>query len=299
MSTAEDLEKQAKKHTRKFLFNLLGDSSEEAQELYNQAGNKYKQLHQWKDACRCYYEAAKLSEKNNDDIFLATNLVELSNCMKKMNPTSNDFVDPLLRATEVYSNQGRFSQTGRILKNLAENFEEKLDYESAMKFYKKSAESYELDEYGKVSGSQVLLKYADLASSITDSYEECIQIYEEEGQKNLKNDLLKFGVKDLLFKAGVLRVLSADATDARIAFGKYCSWDRKFGKTREGKLLSSLIEAFEAGDFSKLQDELNVFESLGRLDNWKIKVLCKLKEKMEGASTASGPINDSDHVDLT
>eukprot|EP00375_Theileria_parva_P002715 XP_765396.1 soluble N-ethylmaleimide-sensitive factor Attachment Protein) [Theileria parva strain Muguga] len=212
---------------------------------------------------------------------------------------AKDFVKPLLRATQVYSSQGRFSQTGRIFKNLAENFEEQLDYESAMKFYKKASESYELDEYGKVSSAQSLLKYADLASCITDSYEEPIRIYEEEGRKNIKNELLKYGVKDLLFKAGVLRVLSADATDARIAFDKYCTWDSKFGSSREGKLLNSLIEAFDVGDFTKLQDELRDFESLGRLDNWKIKVLYKLKEKMEGASSGVAPENDSEYVDLT
>lgn len=89
---------------------------------------------------------------------------------------AKDFVKPLLRATQVYSSQGRFSQTGRIFKNLAENFEEQLDYESAMKFYKKASESYELDEYGKVSSAQSLLKYADLASCITDSYEEPIRV---------------------------------------------------------------------------------------------------------------------------
>lgn len=46
MSTPQELEKQAKKCSRKFFFSFFGDSTEEAQELYNQAGNKYKVLRQ-------------------------------------------------------------------------------------------------------------------------------------------------------------------------------------------------------------------------------------------------------------
>ncbi|UVC54734.1 hypothetical protein MACJ_003704 [Theileria orientalis] len=276
MSTAEELEKKAKSNSRKFLFGLFGNTLEEAQELYAQAGNKYKQLHKWHDASRCFAESAKLSEKNKDYMFTATNLVELSNCLKKINPNSDDFVDPLIRATQVYNIQGRFAQSGRIFKNVAETMEERLDYEGAMVYYKKSAETYELDEFGKVAGSQCLLKYADLASTLTDKYDEAINIYEAQARKNTKNDLLKYGVKDLLFKAGVLRILNSDPTDAKIALEKYDTWDETFKDTREGRFLQGLIESSESNDMGTFQEKMKDFDSFARLDNWKIKVLYKV-----------------------
>ncbi|AFZ80632.1 soluble nsf attachment protein SNAP, putative [Theileria equi strain WA] len=283
MSTPQELEKKARSSAKSLFSFIFGSNSDEAQDLYNQAGNQYKQLHQWKDAARCFQEAANIGEKNKDMLFAASNLVEASNALLKFDSNSLDHVDPLIRATTIYNTQGRFAQSGRILKKAAEHFEENSDPENAIKFYKKAAESFELDEYGKTSGSQCLLKFADLSSLHPDlpslksnAYIDAIKIYEEEGKKNTRNSLLQYGVRDLFLKAGLLHILAVDITDARIAHKKYINTDPKFENSREDKFLNGLIEAYEALDVAEFTKILRDYDGISKLDPWKISILSKV-----------------------
>ncbi|GIX63192.1 SNAP protein, putative [Babesia caballi] len=249
MSTAADIEKKARKSTKGLLQFFFGSSQEDAHDLFNQAANLYKQQQQWKDAARCYLEAASRGEKEKEHIFAASNLVEAANALLKSDEHTVEHIDPLMRAANLYNCQGRFSQSGRIMKNAAEDFEARGDHLNAIQFYLKAAEYYELDEFGKVAGSQARMKYAELASQHTEKYTEAIrvsfrgvaetvvQIYETEGNKNLKNQLLQYGVKDIFLKAGLLHLVACDATDAQIAYTKYTAADAKFATSREGRFL--------------------------------------------------------------
>ncbi|KAK1443634.1 tetratricopeptide repeat domain containing protein [Babesia gibsoni] len=276
MLTPEELERKAKKNVRSFLQLIFGKDDEEAQELYNQAGNLYKQQKRWSDAVRCYMSAAKIAEKDNEPIFAASNLVEAANAMLKDDPHTMEHLDPLLQAANLYSSQGRFSQSGRILKNAAESFEERGDHKRAIELYSKSAEFYDLDEFGKVACSQIRLKYADLVSQYSDKYTEAIKIYETEAYKNLKNQLLRYGTKDIFIKSGLLHIVTGDATDAQIAFDKYSAADPKFPSSREGRFLKSLIDACEAEDAAGFQHAVEEFDGISKLDPWKVHILVKV-----------------------
>ncbi|KAK1939836.1 putative SNAP protein [Babesia divergens] len=308
MSSPEELERKAKKSTKGLFQYIFGSGDDDAQDLFNQAANLYKQRKQWKDAARCYLEAAAIGEREKDTIFAASNLVEAANAMQKDDEYTLEHIDVLMRAANLYNAQGRFAQSGRILSNAADGFRERGDHKNAIDLYYKAAEFYELDEYGKVACSQIRMKYADLVSQYTEKYTEAIRIYETEGYKNLKNQLLQYGVKDIFLKAGLLHVAGCDATDAQIAFDKYSAAEPKFAASREGRFLKAIIDACEAEDATQFQQVVEEFDSISKLDPWKVHVLVKIKATLPGTHDGVGaPRLDADeqngdsdeHVDLT
>ncbi|EDO06476.2 putative SNAP protein [Babesia bovis T2Bo] len=308
MADAADLERRARKSSKGgFIQFFLGGDDEDAHDLYNQAANIYKQQQQWQDAYRCYLEAANLGEKKNEFIFAASNLIEASNALLKQNEHTTEHIDLLLRASGLYNRQGRFAQSGRILKNAADAFEARGDHKNAIDFYLKSSEFYELDEFGKVSASQVRMKYAELASQHSGKYTEAIKIYESEAHKSLGNQLLQYGAKDTFLKAGLLHLAACDATDAQIAFNKYGAADPKFTTSREGRFLKALIDACDAEDHDMFQKAVVDYDGISRLDPWKVHMLVKIRETLPkshvdvGSVPAGHPVEDDpdEHIDLT
>ncbi|CDR94197.1 SNAP protein, putative [Babesia bigemina] len=288
MSNPADIERKARKSSKGLFRFFFGGADEDAHDLFNQAANLYKQQKQWKDAARCYLEAAAKGEKENEHIFAASNL----------------HIDPLMRAANIYNQQGRFAQSGRIMKIAAEEFEAKGDHLNAIDFYLKAAEFYELDEFGKVAGSQARLKYAELASQYAEKYADAIKIFETEGHKNLKNQLLQYGVKDIFLKAGILHLVACDATDAQIAYNKYAEADPKFAPSREGQFLSAIISSCDAEDGELFQKAIADFDAIARLDPWKVHMLIKIKATLPAARDDVGapPAEDGDsddEIDLT
>ncbi|GBE60633.1 soluble N-ethylmaleimide-sensitive factor attachment protein [Babesia ovata] len=176
MTTAADIERKARKSSKGLFQFIFGGADEDAHDLFNQAANLYKQQRQWKDAARCYLEAAAKGEKENEHMFAASNLVEAANAILKNDEHTVEHIDPLMRAASIYNKQGRFAQSGRIMKIAAEEFEAKADHLNAIDFYQKAAEFYELDEFGKVAGSQARLKYAELASQYAEKYTDAIRV---------------------------------------------------------------------------------------------------------------------------
>ncbi|ORM41685.1 Choline-phosphate cytidylyltransferase [Babesia sp. Xinjiang] len=277
MNDAADLERRARKSSKGFLQFFFGGDDEDAHDLFNQAANIYKQQKQWKDAARCFLEAATIGEKKNEHVFAASNLVDAANAILKNDEHSVEHLEVLMRAANLYNRQGRFSQSGRIMKNAADDFEAKGDHVNAIECYLKASEFYELDEFGKVAGSQARLKYAELASQYAGKYTEAIKIYETEGHKNLKNQLLQYGVKDIFLKAGLLHLAACDVTDAQIAYTKYTTADSKFASSREGRFLKAIIDACDAEDAEMFQQAIVEFDAISKLDPWKVQILVKIK----------------------
>ncbi|GFE54817.1 WW domain containing protein [Babesia ovis] len=300
MDNPADIERKARKSSKGGLMQFFfGGDDEDAHDLFNQAANMYKQQKQWKDAARCYTEAAKIGEKKSEFIFAASNLVDAANALVKDNEHTTEHIELLTRAANIYNRQGRFSQSGRILKNAAEAFEQKGDHNNAIDLYLKASDYYELDEFGKVAGSQTRMKYAELASQYAGKYTEAIKIYETEGHKNLKNQLLQYGVKDIFLKAGLLHLAACDATDAQIAFTKYEAADPKFASSREGRFLKALIDACEAEDAAMFQQAVVEYDGISRLDPWKVQMLVKIKESLPQVRGEVGapPAMEEEHID--
>ncbi|KAK2195617.1 bifunctional WW domain/FF domain/Pre-mRNA-processing factor Prp40/Tetratricopeptide-like helical domain superfamily/FF domain superfamily/WW domain superfamily [Babesia duncani] len=202
--------------------------------------NKFERMrYEGSDAARCFIDAAKAEEANSEPLSAAAHLLEAASALQKADPHCMSIVI------------GRFAQGGRALKAAAEAYEQRGDLATASELFKKAAEQYDLDEFGRVAGSQCKLRFADLTVCFNDDIIAPLKIYEQEGFEHLKNNLLQYGAKELLLKAGLSRLVEDDITDADIAYSRYCSADTKFASSREGRLLKAIIDAKRSDDLDK------------------------------------------------
>jgi alpha-soluble NSF attachment protein len=276
------------------LFSSLfsgGSKLDEAQELYQKAGNQFKLAHEWNDAADCYVQYAIVSQKIGMPTEEAQGYVEAANCLRKVSPDSSlEWFD---KAIEMYSGAGRYQQAAKQLKIVAELMEQEGKIDRAAEYYKKAADMFEMDEHSKSAISQCMVKLAELYARQR-KYSEAAQIFEKEGEKALSNHLLQFGAREHFLKAGILYLATGDAVTATIASDRYHQLDPRLEGTRESQLLKGLTSAFVENDMDSFMAAVQEYDSISRLDPWKTELLVEAKKKLTGAGHL-----ESSEVDLT
>lgn len=257
-----------------------GPKYDEAQDLYVQAANQHKLAKEWQEAADCFVQCAFCAEKSGSASDQANFLNEAGNVLKKI--STSQAVAQYEQAITIYSAGGRFQQSGKLLLSIAELFEmERLSHKETKEYYKRAAEMFELDEYGKSSLSKCRLKYAEFAAK-DGELEAAIKIFEAEGEQALQNSCLQFNAKEHFFKAGILHLAMGDPVNINLAVEKYSSLDPRFASSREGELLAALAQAFEARDMELFMGKLGDYDSITKLDAWKTEFLVKVKDLISG-----------------
>merc|ERR1712066_561743 len=172
--------------------------------------------------------------------------MEAGNVLKKISTTQA--AEQYEKAIGIYNAGGRFQSSGKLLMSIAELFEgERLEYKEVKAYYKRAAEMFELDDHGKSNYTKCILKVAEYSAE-DGELQEAVKIFESEGEKALQNNLLQYNAKDHFFRAGILHLAQGDSVTINLAVEKYNALDPRFASSREGQLLSSLAQAFEAKD---------------------------------------------------
>lgn len=94
---------------------------DEAVESYQRAANLFKMAKNWSQAGKAFCEAANLHSKAGSRHDAATNYVDASNCYKKTE--TQEAVNCLLKAIEIYTDMGRFSMAAKHHQTIAEMYE--------------------------------------------------------------------------------------------------------------------------------------------------------------------------------
>eukprot|EP00918_Siedleckia_nematoides_P013765 GHVU01029961.1.p2 GENE.GHVU01029961.1~~GHVU01029961.1.p2 ORF type:complete len:218 (-),score=31.83 GHVU01029961.1:2840-3493(-) len=154
--------------------------------------------------------------------------------------------------------------------------------------------------------TQCILKYAELAAQHDRKYDEAIKIFEAEAEKAVASNLIQFNAKEYLLKAGILRLCVGDTVDINLSLENYSDLDPRFSSSREGKLFANLCSAFEANDLEKFVGSIREYDSISRLDAWKVAMLSIVKTGLSSADpgeASHGPaaavLNSAGEVDLT
>ena len=291
---AVEFRSMAEKKMKKggFLSMFSGGSKlDEAQELYQKAGNQFKLAHEWNDAADCYVQYALVSGKIGMPTEEAQGYVEAANCLRKVAPDSSlEWYD---KAIEMYSGAGRYQQAAKQLKSVAELMEQEGKVEVASEYYRKAADMFEMDEHSKSAITQCLVKLAELYAR-QGKFAEAAKIFEKEGEKALANHLLQFGARDHFLKAGILYLATGDAVTATIACDRYHQMDPRLEGTRESQLLKGLTTAFVENDLDGFMQAVSEYDSISRLDPWKTELLVEAKKKLAGTGQV-----EAHEVDLT
>ena len=269
-----------------------GSRTDEAQELYQKAGNQFKLAHEWNDAADCYVQYAFCSQKLGMGSEEAQGYVEAANCLRKVSPESS--LEWFKKGIEIYSNAGRYQQAAKQLKTVGEMLEQDEKPELAIEYYQKAADMFEMDEHSKSAISQCKVKLGELHAKLG-QFTVAAQIFEKEGEKALSNHLLQFGARDHFLKAGILYLATGDAVTGTIACDRYHQMDPRLEGTRESQLLKGLTSAFVENDVDSFMAAVQEYDSISRLDPWKTELLVQAKTKlMAGAGHV-----EAGEVDLT
>ena len=154
---------------------------ENASALFTKAGNAYKLANAHDRAGEAFTQAAECYKKTGSSLLEACNsYVEAGNSYEKSNPIAavqayekaidmyneagiivltHSFIDSFNRSV-THSRVGRFNQSGRFYKEIAEIYEKDGNTELAMKSYQEAANMFEIDNM-KSAASQCIAKVAN------------------------------------------------------------------------------------------------------------------------------------------
>jgi len=114
-------------------------------------------------------------------------------------------------------------------------------------------------------------------------------LYQQIAKTSLDNNLLKWGAKEQLQRALLCYLASEDLVGAQKALENYKSWDASFESSRECKFVEEIIQAVEKYDVEAFTQSIVDYDSVSKLDNWKTKILLKVKQGIaKNATDESG-----------
>ncbi|KAF5304508.1 hypothetical protein FQR65_LT07935 [Abscondita terminalis] len=261
-----------------FFSSLFGGSAkvEDAIECYQRAANLFKMAKNWGRAGGAFCEAATLHFRAGSRHDAATNYVDAANCYKKSN--INEAVNCMLKAIEIYTDMGRFTLAAKHHQSIAEMYEtDAVDLERVVEHYEQAADYFRGEESNS-SANKCLLKVA-LYSAQLENYQKAIAIYEQVALSSLESPLLKYSVKEYLFRAALCH-LCVDLLNAQHALERYLPLYPTFKDSREYKLLQTLIEHLEEQNVDSFTDAVKEYDSMARLDQWYTTILLRIKKQI-------------------
>jgi len=247
---------------------------EDASEAFGKAANLFKMAKKYNEAGKAFIKVAECQLKLDSKHEAATSYASAATCFKKNNTA--DCVDCLKKSVELFTGEGRFAIAAKHQKEIAEVYEAELDFEQAIEAFQIAADYFE----GESSTSQAntcLLKVAQFSAQL-ENFQKAIELYEQVARASLDNNLLKWGAKEHLHRAILCHLASEDLVGAQKALENYKSWDASFMSSRECKFVEEIMQAVEKYDVEAFTQAVVDYDSISKLDNWKTKILLKIKQ---------------------
>lgn len=262
----------------KSIMGLSSGSKEEAAETFVRAANCFKLAKSWMQAGSSLEKAAETYADISDMQYeAASKYSDAAKAYKNVN--MKKAVAAFENAIAFYSDSARFQQCARLKKEVAEIYEAENEVTEAMEAYTAAVDFYEMDD-SKSNAFSMKAKVAML-SATAGKYEEAADLYETVAQNALASNMLKYGAREHLLRAGLCRLCLFDLIGAQRAVEKYGNMDASFSSSREGKLLAAIVTAVEAGDVEDFTNQVYEYDSLSKLDEWKTSMLLKIKNSIQ------------------
>ncbi|PNH05536.1 Alpha-soluble NSF attachment protein 2 [Tetrabaena socialis] len=297
---AEEYRKQAEKKLKSLLGGLFGNKNEEAAELLEKAANNYKLAKMYNECSEMYEKLAGCHIKMDSKHEAATSYVEAAKALAKHNPPKSQQL--LQQAVNLYTDMGRLNMAARQLREIAEQNEKAGQKEEAIQFYNQAADLFEM-EGSNSDATKCKLKVAEFSAEMG-RYSKAVELFEDAARRAVENNLLKYSARGYLLQAGVCCLCYLRPDDVANKLDKYRGIDLQFDGSREANLLDGLVEARRELDEAKFATLLAEFDSVTRLDAWKVKILREAKRKIEeeqlgvGAAGEGGGGSEDDEEDL-
>jgi alpha-soluble NSF attachment protein len=115
-------------------------------------------------------------------------------------------------------------------------------------------------------------------AAVVEEYGRAAEIFMEIIQAWAGDELKRYSIKDYFTRHGLCLLLSGDLVGAKREIEAYPSIDHNMSSTSEYKLLMGVLSALEENDLEKFDEEVGAFNSVGLLDDWRTKMLLRLKQ---------------------
>jgi len=236
----------------------------------------------YEEAGKAFVKVAECHLKLDSKHEAATSFASAATCFKKKNNTAES-VECLKSSVELFTGEGRFAIAAKHQKEIAEIYEAELDFEKSIEAYQVAADYFE----GESSTSQAnscLLKVAQYSAQL-ENYQKAIELYEQVAKASLENNLLKWGAKEHLHRAILCYLASEDLIGAQKAIENYKNLDASFQSSRECKFVEEIMQSVEKYDVETFTQTVVDYDSVTKLDNWKTKILLKIKQGIQSNSS--------------
>jgi len=284
--------KEAEKALKRTIIFGFGKNQkfEDAAESFTKAGNAFKISKQWQEAGSAYLRAAECQLQTESPSDACNSYVEAGNSYKNINFT--DAVESYQKAITIFNDSGRFSQSARYYKEIAEIYEQDNNVQLAVDNYQQSADIL-VSDGKKQAAQQCLLKIANLASLYDASgLLRAAEIFEGLGRESMESRLGAYSAKGYFFQALLCYLASGDNVAVKSKLDAFKNVDFSFGPSRECQFIEKLLQSadsYNAEDFSQACAD---FDHITPLDPWKTSMLVQAKRHIAGAA-------EEEETDLT
>jgi alpha-soluble NSF attachment protein len=210
----------------------------------------------------------------------AAHYVNAANCMRKID--AKQAADHLRSAITLFTNAGHFAVAAKHLQDAAEMYEAEAQPDLAVDCYQTAADYYEQENQLSRTNT-CLLKLAQIHAQ-AERYDQAIELLEKVARASLDNSLLKWSVREYLFKAMLCHLCKADIVGAKRALDRYAELDVSFASQREYKLLSLVVSAYEAYDLDAFTSAVADYDSVTPLPPFLTTLLLRIKGHIKSES---------------
>mmetsp|Transcript_25993 Transcript_25993/g.42486 ORF Transcript_25993/g.42486 Transcript_25993/m.42486 type:complete len:361 (-) Transcript_25993:253-1335(-) len=302
LAKADQFMAQADKKANKFDWfgTAKQQNQEDAAELYGKAAAQYKIAKDYGKAGTCYTNAAQCNMAAENEIEAKQAWREAGKCWRHV-----DFK----RAIECYKNAiqlnldaDRFGQAAKLQEEVGDMLAEDEHLKEAIEAYEQSADYFEA-ENDTGNKNKRLLKVAHMCGKAGD-YEKAIKIFENTAKASVDNNLLRWKVKEYLFKAilchlclkaddEIVRKKSVKWPEAGTAVQeRYCDISDIYASSRESKLATQLIECLPNNDIQAFKDAVASYDKICTLEKWNFELVYNLQKYMNDRLYAAPDLND-------
>jgi alpha-soluble NSF attachment protein len=276
---------QGQKALKKTSFFSFGGSQkfEDASDLFEKAGNQYKIAKKWQEAADAYVKCADCQMKLKESSRAAQFYQQAADALQKVNPT--DAIEYFRTAISMLCDAGRFSNAAKLQKQIAEIYESQDNKEDALESYRQASD-YFSGENQSSSANNMLLKVAQFSAQL-ERYDAALEIYENIAKASMESNLLKFNAKNHLLNAGICALATKDLVLVQMKLSEFQEIDYTFGDSREGKFLQAMVQSFENFSSDGFADAVYQFDTISKIEPWKISILLKVKESIMGEVDAA------------
>jgi len=283
------MEQADKKATKFDWFGVSKQQNQEdAAELYAKAAAQYKIMKDYNKAGLCYSKSAQCNMSAGNDIEAKSNWREAGKCYRHVD--FHKATDAYKNAIQLNLDADRFGQAARLEEEIGDMLAEDEHLDEAIEAYERSADYYEA-ENDTGNKNKRLLKVAHMCGK-AQKWAKAIKIFESTAKASADNNLLRWKVKEYIFKAMLLNMclLAEDdiskkkrtqwPDDGMEMNQRYCDISDIYASARENKLIVQLLGCMPS-EIQEFKDAVAGYDRICKLDAWCFELVYFIQKYME------------------